>query len=89
MLSPTMRRRISHGLDLDLPPHSTWARLKHHYAYWQQKWGFDMLNPDMEEVLERWGGTEVCWRYDRELREAGERIVAAYQAGPPVAKRRP
>jgi glycosyltransferase involved in cell wall biosynthesis len=88
-LPPTMRRRISQGLDLDLPPRSTWARLEHHYAYWRQKWGFDMLNPDMEEVLERWGGTEVCWRYDRELREAGERIVAAYQAALPVAKRRP
>jgi hypothetical protein len=48
-----------------------------------------MLNPDMEEVLERWGGTEICWRYHRELREAGERIVAAYRAAPPAAERRP
>ncbi len=35
-----------------------------------------MLNPDMEAVLARWGGTEVCWRYDPDMREAGERIAA-------------
>jgi GT2 family glycosyltransferase len=88
-LPANLRRRISQRLGLDLPPRQIWARLKHHYAYWQEKWGFDMLNPDMPAVLERWGGTEVCWRYDPELRDAGERIVAAYQAdrsaaqGPP------
>jgi O-antigen biosynthesis protein len=78
-LPPTVRRRISQRLKLDLPPPHVWARLQHHYAYWEEKWGFDILNPDMDAVLERWGGTEVCWRYDRELREAGERIVAAYE----------
>ena len=35
-----------------------------------------MLNPDMDAVLERWGGTEVCWRYDDALRAAGEEILA-------------
>jgi len=79
-LPPPVRRGISQRLNMDLPPPSTWARLQHHYAYWREKWGFDMLNPDMDAVLERWGGTEVCWRYDRELREAGQRIVAAYEA---------
>ena len=39
------------------------GRLHHHYAYWRQKWGFDPLNPDMEEVLRRHGDTEVCWAY--------------------------
>ena len=75
-----VRKRISQRLNLDLPPGPIWARLQHHYAYWHEKWGFDILNPDMEEVLERWGDTEVCWRYDAEMREAGERIVAAYEA---------
>jgi glycosyltransferase involved in cell wall biosynthesis len=75
-LSPPLRRRISQRLDLDRPPRDKWARLEHHYAYWREKWGFDMLNPDMEAVLRRWGGTEVCWRYDPDMREAGERIAS-------------
>ncbi|MBA2793821.1 MAG: glycosyltransferase [Thermoleophilaceae bacterium] len=79
-LPPAVRRGISQRLNMDLPPRATWARLQHHYAYWHEKWGFDMLNPDMDAVLDRWGGTEVAWRYDDELRAAGERIVAAYEA---------
>ena len=88
-LPPTVRRRISQGLNFDLPPPHVWERLQHHYAYWHEKWGFDILNPDMDAVLERWGGTEVCWRYDRELREAGERIAATYEAAHPAGQRRP
>jgi len=77
-LPPSVRYRISHGLDLDLPPKPIQDRLAHHYAQWRQKWGFDILNPDMDAVLERWGDTEVCWRYDPGMREAGERIIEAY-----------
>ena len=80
MLPVALKRRISQGLGLDIPPPDKWARLQHHYAYWREKWGFDMLNPDMETVLERWGDTEVCWRYDDDRRATGERIVAAYEA---------
>jgi hypothetical protein len=76
-----LRRRISMKLGADLPPSHVWARLQHHYAYWREKWGWDILNPDMEAVLERWGHTEVCWRYDPDMRTAGERIIAAYEAG--------
>jgi GT2 family glycosyltransferase len=54
------------------------AMLRRHYASWRDKWGFDALNPDMDAVLARWGGTEVCWAYDDEMRRAGERILAAY-----------
>ncbi len=79
-LPPRVRRGISQRLNMDLPPRGTWARLQHHYAYWREKWGFDMLNPDMDAVLDRWGATEICWRYDGESREAGEGIVAAYEA---------
>jgi hypothetical protein len=53
-------------------------RLRRHYAYWERKWGFDPLNPDMQAVLARYGGTEVCWRYDVGMRSAGERIAGAY-----------
>jgi GT2 family glycosyltransferase len=76
-----VRRRISQRLDLDLPPRWVWERLLHHYDYWEQKWGFDMLNPDMDAVRERWGHTEVCWRDDPGKRAEGERIIAAYRAG--------
>ena len=58
------------------------AMLRGHYAAWREKWGFDALNPDMDAVLERWGGTEVCWAYDDEMRLAGEQIVAAYGGAP-------
>lgn len=51
--------------------------LHHHYAYWREKWGFDLLNPDMDDVLARYGNTEVCWRYDDAMRANGERIAAS------------
>jgi len=51
-------------------------RLAHHYAYWRAKWGFDLLNPDMDGLLARWGGTEICWAYDPARRSAGEAIAA-------------
>jgi GT2 family glycosyltransferase len=55
------------------------ALLRRHYASWREKWGFDALNPDIGQVLARWGGTEVCWAYDDELRRAGEEIAAGYR----------
>ena len=57
------------------------AQLRRHYAYWERKWGWDPLNPDMPRLLERWGGTEVGWAYDRERRRAGEEIIARAAAG--------
>ena len=54
-------------------------RLAHHYAYWREKWGFDLLNPDLQELQRRWGGTEVCWRYEPERRRAGEEISERWQ----------
>ena len=54
------------------------ARFHHHYAFWREKWGFDLLNPDMDAVLARYGGSEVCWRHDESMRAAGERIVARH-----------
>jgi GT2 family glycosyltransferase len=52
--------------------------LRGHYQSWNAKWGFDPLNPDLDAVRARWGGSEVCWAYDDELREAGEEIARAY-----------
>jgi GT2 family glycosyltransferase len=55
------------------------ALLRRHYASWREKWGFDPLNPDMDEVLRRYGGTEVCWRYDEARERAGEEIIASWR----------
>jgi GT2 family glycosyltransferase len=55
------------------------ALLRRHYASWRDKWGFDPLNPDMDEVLRRYGGTEICWRYDEARRRAGEEIIARWR----------
>lgn len=38
-------------------------RLRHHYAYWREKWGWDLLNPDMDEVRRRYAGSELLWRH--------------------------
>lgn len=77
VVHPDLRRRVGYRLGLDRPPQ--WDRLQHHYGYWREKWGWDMLNPDLEAVQARYGGTEVCWRYDEALRAEGRRIVAAYE----------
>jgi GT2 family glycosyltransferase len=79
-LPPATRRKISQTLNLDRPPRGKWERLQHHYAYWREKWGFDMLNPDMDEVRTRWGETEICWSLDPEMRAVGEQIVSGFQA---------
>jgi glycosyltransferase involved in cell wall biosynthesis len=55
------------------------AMLRRHYESWRRKWGWDPLNPEMEEILRRYGGTEVCWRYDDERRGAGEAIITAWR----------
>jgi hypothetical protein len=66
---------IVRSLNTDRPPPAVQARLEHHYAYWREKWGWDLLNPDMAEILRLHGGTEVCWAYEPERRAAGERIL--------------
>jgi hypothetical protein len=63
----------------ELPP-DVIARFHRKYEIWRAKWGFHPLNPDMDEVFARYGGTEVCWRHDDALRQAGERIVDAASA---------
>jgi GT2 family glycosyltransferase len=70
------RHRIAGRLGLHPLPREQRDRLAHHYRYWREKWGFDLLNPDMEALRRRWGGTELCWRFDEGMREAGERIAS-------------
>jgi GT2 family glycosyltransferase len=77
-LPDRVRDRVEAALRVDLGGHFTRAqlrRLRHHYRYWNDKWGFDLRNPDMAEVERRWGGTELCWASDPERRAAGEEIV--------------
>ncbi len=83
-LPPMTRRRISQALGADRPPREQWQRLQHHYAYWREKWGFDMLNPDMDALRTRWGETELCWRLRPDMRAAGDAIVtrAGAQSAP-------
>lgn len=80
LLPPRRRVRVMQALNLDHPSPEHRERLAHHQAYWREKWGFDMLNPDMQAVLERWGETEICWRANPGMLEAGERIVEAFEA---------
>lgn len=78
LLPVRVRHGIANRLGSDRPSEEHRERLEHHYRYWREKWGFDLLNPDMESVHERWGATEVCWASDPEMRRAGEAIVAAF-----------
>jgi GT2 family glycosyltransferase len=55
--------------------------LRKHYAAWERKWGFDPVNPDLDAILARWGGSEVCWAYDDGMRTAGESIARRYLEG--------
>ena len=55
-------------------------RIRHHRAAWREKWGWDVLNPDVQAIRERWGDTEVCWRLDPERRAAGEAIVESFES---------
>jgi GT2 family glycosyltransferase len=76
LLPLPVRHALRRHTRLGAPPPDQLERLRHHYAYWRQKWGFDLLNPDMDAVLERYAGTEVAWAYDDAMRRAGEEIAA-------------
>ena len=63
--------------------------IERHRAHWRAKWGFDPVNPDVDEVLRRYAGTEVCWRFDEDMRRAGEEIVTRFRAGQERAEAAP
>jgi GT2 family glycosyltransferase len=82
LLPQSVRRAVERRVNIDLLAHYTipqCALLRHHHAYWRERWGWDARNPDMAEVRRRWGGTEICWATDPERRAAGERIVEAFE----------
>jgi glycosyltransferase involved in cell wall biosynthesis len=62
LLSARVKRRIAErtGRGGASPEHL--ERLRHHYAYWREKWGWDLLNPDMDEVRRRYAGSQLLWR---------------------------
>jgi GT2 family glycosyltransferase len=55
------------------------AVLYRHYDYWREKWGWDVLNPDMDEIRARYAGTEVWWSQDEDMRDEGEEILRAFE----------
>ena len=87
--NPSLARRLGRRLPqrakdlvvaasrVDAPTPAVLDRLRGHYAHWREKWGFDLVNPDMDAIFARYGDTEVCWRYDDAMRTAGEEIAAA------------
>lgn len=79
MVPGAWREPIARRIGLDRPDAPQLERLAHHRAHWSQKWGWDLLNPDMEAVRARYGGTEVCWAAEPDRRRAGEEIIEAYQ----------
>ena len=82
-----VKDRVVAAAGLDRPSEAVVARLHGHYAHWRERWGFDPVNPDMDEVLRRWGDTELCWAYDPARLRAGAEIVARYEAGAAAASR--
>jgi len=79
LLPPAVKQAIKRRAGVGGPPPEKLERLRHHYAYWREKWGWDLINPDMVAVRERYGDTEVCWAYDAERRRAGEEIAARWE----------
>ena len=75
-----VKRLIGPWLALRREPEWRLQLLAGHYATWREKWGFDPLNPDLDAVRKRWGGTEILWAEDEELLAAGRRIADSYQS---------
>lgn len=53
--------------------------LLHDYAYWNKKWSFDCLNPDIEDIKKKYQGTELLWNYTPEMKKQGENIIRKYK----------
>ncbi|CAA9501066.1 MAG: hypothetical protein AVDCRST_MAG85-1758 [uncultured Solirubrobacteraceae bacterium] len=80
MLPARVKEALKSRAGVGGPSPEKLERLRHHYAYWQSKWGWDLLNPDMDDVLSRYAGSELLWAYDDEKRRAGEEIAARFEA---------
>jgi len=81
LLSPITRARVKRRVGLDRPRPEHRDRLLHHYAYWQDKWGWHPLNPDMDELRRRHGHSEICWAFDHQRQTAGREIAERFERG--------
>jgi len=81
MLPPRVRYAAGKLVGVEGPPPAHLERLRHHYAYWREKWGWDFINPDLDAIRDRYGDSELWWAYDPERKAAGEEIIAAYERG--------
>jgi GT2 family glycosyltransferase len=79
LVPSSVRERVAGAAKLGDADPKRVATLERHRRCFADKWDFDPLNPDMDAVMRRWGGTEVCWAYDPERRAAGERILDAHR----------
>jgi GT2 family glycosyltransferase len=77
-IPPAARESVKRRTRLDRPRPEHRARLEHHYAYWERKWGWHPLNPDMAAVRRRHGDSEICWALDSERVSAGRRIAERF-----------
>ena len=71
---------LVHMLKWDRGPRSYRRNISEHYRYWRRKWGWDILNPDVAAIQRRWGATEICWRSNPEMRQAGQKIITAFRS---------
>jgi GT2 family glycosyltransferase len=85
LLPEEARAKLVHALGWDQGPSSQRRWIKEHFRYWQSKWGWNMLNPNMEAIYGRWGDTEICWRLNQGMRDAGEKIITAFEFRAPEA----
>ena len=72
------RARIVKTLGWDIGPRWYRHRLAQHYGHWRRKWGWDLLNPDLDAIYERWGDTEICWASNPEMKRTGEEILRGF-----------
>ncbi len=65
---------VRHKTDPDWRPNI----LRHDYQYWKEKWGFDLLNPSIENIKTKYAESEICWRYNPAMLKEGQEIVKKY-----------
>ena len=75
VLPPPLKRFVKQRLGVGGVPREMRERLERHYAYWERKWGWHPLNPDLDAIRARYGDTEICWSGRP---EAGEAIAEAF-----------